>query len=50
MFSALVDVSALGKEDVRDATNSVAELVWEKIGYRFQYVFLAQCLKFDLIH
>jgi hypothetical protein len=50
MFSALVDISALGKDDVRDATDSVAELVWEKIGYRFQYVFLAQCLKFDLIH
>ncbi|KAJ7849855.1 hypothetical protein B0H14DRAFT_2582333 [Mycena olivaceomarginata] len=37
MFSALVDVSALGKEDIRDATDNVAELVWERIGYRFHY-------------
>jgi hypothetical protein len=28
MFSALVDVSALGKEEVRDATESAAGLVW----------------------
>jgi hypothetical protein len=50
MFSALVDVSALGKEDVRDAMDSVAELIWERIGYRFLYVFLEPCLKLELIY
>ncbi|KAJ6601866.1 hypothetical protein DFH09DRAFT_1270764 [Mycena vulgaris] len=33
-FSALVDVSALEKEEIRDATDAIAELVWERIGYR----------------
>ncbi|KAJ6602864.1 hypothetical protein DFH09DRAFT_810636, partial [Mycena vulgaris] len=37
MFSALVDVSALEKEEVRDTADAVAELVWERIGYRFHY-------------
>jgi hypothetical protein len=39
LFSALVDISSLEHDEVRDTTNAIAELVWEKIGYRFQYVF-----------
>ncbi|KAJ7756443.1 hypothetical protein DFH07DRAFT_742593 [Mycena maculata] len=36
-FSALVDVSALEKEEVKDTADVIAELVWERIGYRFHY-------------
>ncbi|KAJ7938748.1 hypothetical protein B0H13DRAFT_1851336 [Mycena leptocephala] len=38
-FSALVDITSLGESnenDTRDCADRVAELVWDKIGYRFQ--------------
>ncbi|KAK6966913.1 SWIM-type domain-containing protein [Favolaschia claudopus] len=37
LFSALVDVSGIEKEDVKETADAIAELVWEKIGYRFHY-------------
>jgi hypothetical protein len=38
-FSALVDITSLGdsnENDTRDCADRVAELVWDRIGYRFQ--------------
>ncbi|KAK7007107.1 hypothetical protein R3P38DRAFT_2438938, partial [Favolaschia claudopus] len=35
LFTALVDVSALGKYSVRDAADTIADLIWDKIDYRF---------------
>ncbi|KAK6984659.1 SWIM-type domain-containing protein [Favolaschia claudopus] len=35
LFLALVDISALEKESVRDATDAIARSIWEKTGYRF---------------
>jgi hypothetical protein len=42
LFSARVDISGLDldTEDVKAAADAVAEMVWEKIGYRFQCVSL----------
>ncbi|KAK6974646.1 hypothetical protein R3P38DRAFT_2583717 [Favolaschia claudopus] len=37
LFSALVDVSGIEKEEVKETADAIAELVWEKIGYRFHY-------------
>ncbi|KAK6972001.1 hypothetical protein R3P38DRAFT_2550175 [Favolaschia claudopus] len=37
LFTALVDVSALGKDSVRDAADTIADLIWDKIDYRFLY-------------
>jgi hypothetical protein len=38
-FSVLVDITSLGdsnENDTRDCADRVAELVWDRIGYRFQ--------------
>ncbi|KAJ7894435.1 hypothetical protein B0H14DRAFT_2559220 [Mycena olivaceomarginata] len=49
-FSALVDVSCIEKEDTKDTVDHIAELVWERLDYRFQYVpFLSQFPKLNLM-
>ncbi|KAJ7936966.1 hypothetical protein B0H13DRAFT_2303288 [Mycena leptocephala] len=37
LFSAMVDISSFHHDDAKETADALAELVWEKIGYCFQY-------------
>ncbi|KAJ7809452.1 hypothetical protein B0H14DRAFT_2608043 [Mycena olivaceomarginata] len=37
LFSTMVDISSFHPDDAKETVDALAELVWEKIGYRFQY-------------